>query len=232
MRQWLDWLYPPRCPICDSVEKSAACCSNCVKLVEYVEEPFCYCCGKPLWDAKQEYCGDCMKYPKTFTANRSLAIYNDAMKRSLSRFKYENRRDYALFYAQECAQRFGPELLKLEIDMVIPVPIHRRKKRERGYNQAAIFGKALSDMLGLSFYEDGLRRTVYTLPQKQLNNLERLKNLEKAFLIGKNSVKLKKVLLVDDIYTTGATLEACSRILITAGAQNVYGLTIATGEGY
>ena len=94
-----------------------------------------------------------------------------------------------------------------------------------------MFGKELAERLDIPFWEHALVRNMYTLPQKQLNNVERVKNLEKAFLIGENNVKLKRLLVVDDIYTTGSTMEACARILKQNGVDEVYFLTLCIGVG-
>ena len=228
----VNWLYPQRCPMCDELVRKPYCCPACYSKLTFVEQPYCYQCGQPLELMEQEYCADCQKHPKSFEANKALLLYDDLVKESLARFKFHNRREYAAFYAEECVKRYGDAVAEWEIDAVIPVPVHPRKKRERGYNQAALFGKEFAQRMGLPFWKRGLERSIYTLPQKELNNVERLKNLEKAFHIGKNNVKLKKILVVDDIYTTGATLEACSRVLIKGGAARVYTLTVAIGEGY
>ena len=230
--QILDWLFPPRCALCDEVIAKSYCCETCYEKLQLVVQPYCYCCGKPLHSEVQEYCVDCQKNPKTFTANRALFFYDEKVRASISRFKFHNRRDYARFYAEEGVKRYGDWILKYHPDAIVPVPIHKQKKRERGYNQAALFGKELAERLDIPFWEHALVRNMYTLPQKQLNNVERVKNLEKAFLIGENNVKLKRLLVVDDIYTTGSTLEACSRILSKGGAAQINSLTIAIGEGF
>ena len=230
--EMINWLYPKRCPMCDELMKEPYCCEACYKKLVFVKQPYCYQCGQPLELEEQEYCTDCRKHPKSFESNKALLLYDDRVRESLARFKFHNRREYAAFYAEECVKQYGNLIASYELDAIIPVPVHSRKKRERGYNQAALFGRELAKRMGLPFWKEGLKRSIYTLPQKELNNVERLKNLEKAFHIGKNNVKLKKILVVDDIYTTGATLEACSRVLLQGEAAKVYTLTVAIGEGY
>jgi ComF family protein len=230
----LDSLYPRRCAVCDSVLGKAeqGCCQDCYSKLAWVAQPFCYICGKPLMNEEQEYCGDCSKWKKTFAVNRALLLYDDSMRASLARFKFQNRREYASFYAQEIANRLGAVILSWQPDALIPVPIHKNKRSARGFNQAERLAVELGKRLELPVVTDWLVRDVETVAQKQLNNIERLKNLENAFHLRDNGVKLDKVVIVDDIYTTGATLEACSRILKSGGSREVYGITVATGQGY
>ncbi len=211
---------------------SAACCDKCYTKIKFIEQPYCYSCGKPLFKEEQEYCSDCLKFRKSFLNNRSLLLYNDKMQESLLRFKFHNRREYALFYADELVKRYGKQLLSWDVDGLIPVPVHREKYIQRGYNQAGLVAKEMGRYLKLPVYENKLLRYSNTKAQKELNPAERLKNLEKAFHFEANGVKLNKIVLIDDIYTTGATMEACSRVLNAAGIDTVYGITIAIGQGY
>lgn len=235
----LDLLYPKRCAICDRLltwreqtNGNPGCCALCEKDLPFVKQPYCYKCGKPFPYEDMEYCEDCRKHNKTFASNRALFIYDDKIKESISNFKFHNRREYAKFYAEQIVRQYAEEILTWNLDGITAVPVHRKKKRERGYNQAECVAKEISKLLSLPYYDKVLLRTVNTLPQKELNNVERLKNLEKAFQLGENSVKLKQILIIDDIYTTGATLEACSRILKSGGASEVYSITVAIGQGY
>lgn len=189
-------------------------------------------CGKPIENDEQEYCLDCEKYKRTFEKGFILMEYDDVTIPSLSAFKYHNAREYSEFYALEIRERLGEQLNSLGIEGLIPVPIHKRKRKTRGYNQAQVLTASLSKVLGIPQYPDYLTRQIDTTPQKELGPMARLKNLQKAFHIGENSVKLKKILLVDDIYTTGATMEACTGCLHEAGVQKVYCLSICSSRGY
>lgn len=230
----LDYIFPRRCAICDSIltGKQHLSCSGCYQRLSFISQPCCYCCGKPLESEEQEYCGDCVKYPKSFSANRSLILYDEIASASLARFKFHNRREYAAFYGEEMVKYWGAVIVEWEVDAIVPVPVHHRKKRMRGYNQAELIADEIGKRMNIPVLTDCLVREVYTHAQKELNNVERLKNLEKAFHFCHNGVKLKKVILVDDIYTTGATMEACSRVLRAGGVNTVYGITVATGQGY
>lgn len=188
-------------------------------------------CGKELEHEEQEYCSDCIHIQKHYTRGYPLYRYEDPVKEGVLAFKYKNRREYAQFYAEELEKQYGSEFLRLNLDGVLPVPIHPHKLRTRGYNQAGVLAKELGRRLDIPYYEKQLVRTVDTRPQKELNDKERLQNLKKAFFFRENDVKLNKVLLVDDIYTTGATIEACTQSLHSGGVQEVYYTSICIGRG-
>lgn len=188
-------------------------------------------CGKELEYEEQEYCPDCIRVPKHYRRGYPLYRYEHPVKEGVLAFKYKNRREYAQFYAEELQRQYGSEFLRLGMDGILPVPVHPHKLRTRGYNQAGVLAKELGRRLEIPCYEKLLVRIIDTRPQKELNDQERLRNLKKAFFFHKNDVKLNKLLLVDDIYTTGATIEACTQALHSGGAQEVYYTSICIGRG-
>lgn len=153
----------------------------------------------------------------------------------MSAFKYENKRILADFFIQEVIAHRLSLLESFGINAVVPIPIHKNKYKKRGYNQAALLSARLASALNLSHYPDMLIRSVDTLPQKQFSPQARLNNLKKAFCFNSRYDKLisqntpLSVLLVDDIYTSGATMEACTRILLESGISEVYILSICIG---
>lgn len=149
----------------------------------------------------------------------------------MAAFKYKNKREYADYYCMEYLTQFEDSLRKLNLDGVVAIPIHKRKKRSRGYNQSHLLAKGIGKGLGIPVYDKLLVRVVNTLPQKQLNNIERLKNLERAFQIGTIQKLPKRILLMDDIYTTGSTIEACTTVLHKAGVTDIYYGSICIGKG-
>ena len=181
---------------------------------------------------EEEFCCDCIKIPKSFERNYPVFNYEGEIKDSLYAFKYKNQRGYASFYAGSIANRYGRQIIEKGIGGLVPVPVHKKKKRIRGYNQAELLADSLGKLLNITVYPDYLLRTEATDPQKELDDKQRMKNLKNAFIIGQNDVKLDKVLLVDDIYTSGATMDACSRILYASGVQHVYCTCVAIGRGY
>lgn len=148
-------------------------------------------------------------------------------------FKYHNRRIYSTFFAREIIFQHKRILQDWHMDAIIPVPVHKNKQKKRGYNQADLLAKDLSFLLNLPYYSNLLIRTIDTLPQKQFSPQARLNNIQKAFCIHprrRDVIKnLNTILLIDDIYTTGATMEACTRILRKAGVKQVYIYSVCIG---
>ena len=233
----LSFLYPLRCPICENIPpRGQIICPSCFTSISFVEQPYCYSCGKPLSSNEQEFCFDCLKNPKSFTRGFSLALYNSITKSSLSSIKYNNRRQHLHFYVQETISRYGSLFQSLRLDAILPVPIHPKRMKKRGFNQASLFAVKLGKQLKIPVYDSILIRTLNTLPQKTLSPEKRLENLKKAFSlhpeIQNEKLPLKRVLLIDDIYTTGATMEALTVILKQAGVTEVYVFSICIGKGY
>ena len=197
-----------------------------------MEAPYCMKCGKTLDTEEEEYCGDCRILPKSFKRGFPVFFYEGAVKFPLYNFKYKNQRDLAVFFADCISRYYKKEIDRLGIDGIVPVPLHTNKKRKRGYNQAELLAEQLGKKFGKEVYPHYLVRNIDTSPQKELNDKARMKNLKNAFKIGQNTINLKKVLLVDDIYTSGATIEACTRVLLSAGAEEVYYTSVAVGRGY
>ena len=225
-------IFPLRCPVCDDIVTpyGRRICIECVKKIKYVASPRCLKCGKQLEEAEQEYCLDCSKRRHFFVQGRSLYEY-DSVASSIYRFKYGNRQEYASFYGEEVARNLGEFIHRIQPDGLIPVPLHVIRRRKRGYNQAQLLANAISRCTGVPVYDKIVMRKRNTLPQKQLNPRERQNNLKKAFIIRGNDVKLKTILIIDDIFTTGSTIDEMARVLLTAGAEKVYFITLACGSG-
>ena len=160
-----------------------------------------------------------------------MYVYRGDIRKTMYRFKYSNRREYARFFAEKAAQQYAGWIRRCGVEAVVPVPMYARKKRRRGYNQAEVFGRELARFLGIAFEPKGVRRVTNTRPQKLLSAQERKKNLEKAFQAAEFIVNYKCVLVVDDIYTTGSTVETVAEVMRRSGVENVYFLTLCTGEG-
>lgn len=230
----LDLLYPKRCPLCDRILEfeELQVCEACIRKQVRIRPPYCMKCGKTIEDEMEEYCNDCNAIPKTFIRGFPAFAYTGAIKDALYAFKYKNQRSYSEFFADCILHQYREDFDNLQPDGIVPVPVHRDKLKSRGYNQAEVLAKALSKHLQVPVYSSYILRVVNTNPQKELNDKTRMKNLKNAFKIGENKIKLKKVLLVDDIYTSGATIEACTRVLSDAGVENVYYTSVAIGKGY
>lgn len=227
-------IFPRRCPVCDEVLEfnGELICKECKPKLKYILEPRCKKCEKQLITQEQEYCYDCKNKKHFYKEGIAGFSHVGVIKKSIYDIKYSNKREYVNFYVKEMSKLYKRYILDWNCDGIIPVPLHFRKKIKRGYNQAEIIAKAFSRELGIKMYGNLLKRQKYTKPQKELNDIQRKKNLEKAFKITKNIVELKKAILVDDIYTTGNTIDACAKELLNSGVDEVYYLSISIGTGY
>lgn len=234
----LSFLYPSICPLCQKeiLEKGQDLCEKCRKKDIFLHEPLCCCCGKPLDHDDEEYCQDCRKYPRKFVRNIGLCAYEEPVRSSLSAIKYKNKREYADFYLKEMRRRRARQLKRIHPDVVVPVPMHSRKYRKRGFNQAEIFARGIAEIIGCPMEPRLVKRIHDTKPQKNLNPVQRKKNLSRAFR-GEEKIYQKagfptRILIVDDIYTTGATAEGVARALLQLGAEEIYVCCIAVGKGF
>ena len=233
-RYVLPVVFPRHCPVCKAIVPFGRyICPSCYSKLTFIQSPCCLRCGKPVTSSDQEYCYDCRSFPKTFTAGCSLLMYNNISRPAMMDYKYKNRRMLTSFYTDELVLRYRPLIRSWHLNAMVPVPIHRKKKKKRGYNQAELLSSSLSDSFHLSHYPDLLIRKVNTSPQKQFTPQARVNNLQAAFCLNPRyrtlASELKAVGLVDDIYTTGATMEACTRILLAAGVGRVYVISVCIG---
>ena len=229
-----DIIFPPRCVMCDNVilPGKKLICDECEGELKYVSEPRCFKCGKEVTSEEDEYCPDCEKRSRSFVRGFPVFNYVPPVSDSLMALKYRGRQEYAVYFGRVISERYGNEFKRLGIDALVSVPIYKKKYVTRGYNQAALIAKEIGKCTGIVFFDKLLLRVEETPPQKELSDEEREKNMEGAFAIDKTVDKLPKtVLLVDDIYTTGATIEACTRILLKAGVERVYYTSVAIGVG-
>ena len=229
----LDIFFPRRCPVCDDIvmPKGQLICPRCKQKLSYIKQPTCMKCGKMLKSFEQEYCYDCTKKRHTYRQGISLLQYDSIAKKSLAAFKYHNKREYGDFYVAEICERYGKKILSWNPDALIPIPVHPSRKRKRGFNQAEILADGIGKILNIPVVTNALLRIKKTLPQKNLNDRQRLDNLKSAFGATIAAKGLTTVILVDDIYTTGSTMEACTVVLKNAGVKNVYFISVSIGYG-
>lgn len=235
----LDWLYPPRCRSCREriLGQDEECfCHACREKIRLVCHPLCSACGRPFLDTRGEdhLCGVCMMHPPYFQRARAWACYpgeenlDHPLREVVQRFKYGRKvslgKPLGRLMARGCCE-FLPEKT---LDMIIPVPLHPKRLRWRGFNQAVILAREVGRLWQLPVEPFILFRSRETSPQTQLSEEERRKNMRRAFSLNPaRPVDGKTLLLVDDVYTSGATVNECSRTLIRAGAKEVYVLTLA-----
>ncbi len=197
-----------------------------------MKEPVCSQCGKPLENEREEYCYDCSRNKRAFAQGRALWVYRGVVRDSLYRFKYQNRREYAEYYSAELVRVYGGWIKERGIQAVVPIPLSGKRRRQRGFNQAELVARKVAKRMNLPVYGRLLIRTRDTKAQKELNDQERKNNLKRAFKTRKNKVQLNHILLIDDIYTTGSTMNEAAKELKRAGAEQVYCLSISIGRGY
>lgn len=235
LRRFLDWLYPRRCVFCDGIlaGEEKYLCGRCRgKMPSPIREPRCLRCGKPLCVQEQEYCYDCSEYEQKYDRGIGIFRYEEPMKRALMLFKFKGRREYGDFmgrlmclYGKDFIQQIQPQI-------ILPVPVHRKRQRVRGYNQAEVLARVISSGFSIPIRTDLVLRKKFTKAQKELNRKERKKNLEQAFCVKREAGTYKKVLLVDDIYTTGSTVNAIAGNLKKEGVEEVYFLSLCIGKGF
>ena len=224
-------LFPRRCPICDEIiESGKLICDKCIRIPRRVTGERCFKCSKHLDSPHAEYCPDCEKHKKAFL--RGIALYEyDSVKDSINSFKNNARPEYAAFYA-DGIERYLSDIIKtFNADVLVPIPLHPAKFKKRGYNQSELLANELSKRLDIPVDTHLLERTKKTKEQKKLSGNERLKNTVGAFHMPQNDVKLDTVLVLDDVYTTGATMEEATRTLMRGGVNKVYFVTAAIGIG-
>lgn len=246
---WGSLLFPARCPVCDEIlapeEIKNGIHPACDNKLFPILGAVCMHCGRPIGDynpknreseyeSTREYCYDCVRKGYIRHSNivqaKALYLYKGAVKTTMYRFKYGNKREYAAFFAKQAVQRFGDWLKRVGVEMIVPVPMYAAKQRRRGYNQAECFARGLSERTGIPINTDLVFRVVDTTPQKELDDKQRKNNLKKAFQKGENVVQYNCVMVVDDIYTTGSTAEAVARELIKLGTHRVYLMIVCIGE--
>lgn len=232
LERGLDWIYPRRCPICDEIRKrnSPPVCERCRKNLYWIREPRCKKCGKPVGE-RQEFCSDCRKKVHKYKQGYAVFVYHRGMQASMMRFKEQGRQEYAEFYAR-MMQMTGEELLRIwKPDFLVPVPIHPSKRRRRGYNQAEVLAEELGKLLNLPVRTDLVKRIRKTGAQKSLTPDQRRKNLRDAFCGTSMALHGENILIIDDIYTTGSTVDAVTEVLQNMGAGSVYFAAVCIGNG-
>ncbi|MBI4772491.1 MAG: ComF family protein [Chloroflexi bacterium] len=223
-RKWvwagLDLLSPPCCGGCGARE--GRWCPACHASLRALPIPLCSRCGSPI--PNPDHCPRCARRPLSLQALRSLAYFEGPLRQALHRLKYQQD--------QPLAQALGDELagfwqrLRWPPAVVAPVPLSAERRKERGYNQAELLAGMFAGAAGLPFAAHALRRVRHTASQVGLTADHRWSNVQDAFAARPDTVAGRVTLLVDDVCTTGATLEACAQALLQAGATRVYGLTV------
>lgn len=230
----LDSLYPRCCPVCHKIVagKNQIICTSCLKKLNPIMQPRCFQCGKGLQNREQEYCGDCMKSHHVYDQGIGIYSYDAVMRRSIENFKFYGRREYGDFYIRAMAEYGRPYLEHWRPEGIVPIPITVRKQKLRGFNQAEYLADGIGAIYGIPVFSHAVVRTEEGKEQKELTAKERRRNLKRAFRAGENFGPCKTLLLVDDVYTTGSTIDAVAEILRESGAERIYFLTLCQGKGF
>ena len=217
----LEFLLPPRCGGCRKV--GSWLCAPCRARIRRLEEPLCQRCGVELASPRRE-CG-CRARLKSLTRLRSAVAYEGPVEAAVHRFKYEGWRKLAAPLAQLLAERLAVEGVAAR--WIVAVPLHPDRMRQRGFNQAELLAAQLRARMALNAPDGGLIRTRATPPQVGRDRLRRFENVKDAFAWGGSPLRGESILLIDDVATTGATLDACANVLRRAGSGPVTGVSIA-----
>ncbi|MGQ9696952.1 MAG: ComF family protein [Armatimonadota bacterium] len=220
----LDLVYPPVCCVCDRVGDDYV-CQSCIQLVSPVPEPHCDVCGQPY---VLGICPECTAQPPAFLRARAAALFDGVLRDAIHALKYEARPNLAAPLGKLLSAYVLAHPEPTEVDAVVPVPLHRQRERRRGFNQSALLAQHIADVLGVPLLERVLIRCANTPPQVGLDRAQRRTNVASAFQVPDTSqVAGLRLLLVDDVMTTGATCGAASEALLAAGARSTQVLTLA-----
>ena len=239
LNPWLEaglaLFYPPACQLCREERATAPegfVCPDCWNKVRFIQPPFCQRCGLPY---EGEFttpfaCANCRDMELHFVSARSAVSARGVVLEAIHRYKYQRALWFETFLADLFLRQAVPALPQEKWDLIAPVPLHATKKREREFNQAERLARHLADVTKIPLNKTLLRRVVPTRTQTLLTRQQRNANVRHAFAPGPAArLNGERVILVDDVFTTGATTNACSRILRAAGAGEVCVWTVARG---
>jgi ComF family protein len=228
-------VYPPICQLCGehrAAPREGLVCSRCWGKVRFIKPPFCERCGLPYQGeiTAPFECGNCRELQFHFSSARSAVIAGGVILEVIHRYKYHQAMWFEPFLADVFLREALPALCGQQWDLIVPVPLHPTKQREREFNQAERIARRLSEAANIPLNTHLLRRVVPTRTQTLLTRQQRSTNVRNAFAMrGRRRVQGQRVVLVDDVFTTGATTDACARVLQAGGAREVCVWTVARG---
>lgn len=227
-----DLIYPRRCPVCHGLAPwGRDICPDCMGKLPYIETGRCRKCGKPVEDSK-EFCEDCLAREHFYDEGIGVLRYDEVMRSTISWFKFKGRQEYARPLGRVAWSLARDRLDIWKPDILVPIPVHKTRRAERGFNQAELLARVISDCSGIPWSRDWLERSGKTAAMKNLNPEERFLNLRNALKTGPSFEPGRRILLIDDIYTTGATIDAAAHVLKSHGSGMIFFLTICIGQGF
>lgn len=238
-RSWLlsafaDFFFPQRCAACQ-VLSAKFLCRACQSSLRFIGPPLCRRCGLPFDPAGKggDLCSDCRRDTFHFDRARSVTVYESPIRECLLGFKYSNRSAWATPLGTLMADYWSsqPQFCSefpITVDAIVPIPLHRSRLKQRGFNQSELLGRQMGKLLKVPVHAGALERTRQTTPQIELTGPQRRQNVRGAFTVSKSAeIHGRAILLVDDVMTTGATLDECARVLRRHGATRVVAYTLA-----
>lgn len=221
-------VFPHHCAFCDRPLEDGYFCEDCSKKLPFITGNTCPICGCQI-DAGIDMCDECKSGAHYFYKNVSVFRYTSEFIDVIHRFKYNKGRYLAKPFAEFMAKRIEEE--DFPVDFIIPIPLHPEKEEERGYNQSLLLARYIGRILNIPVLDNALVRDIYTVSQTKLKKEKRRENVCGAFSVkNRLAIDSKIILLIDDILTTGSTMDECSRVLLDNGARRVYSATLATGR--
>jgi ComF family protein len=219
----LDLLFPPNCISCKAANSWL--CQTCLSRILFITSPVCQRCGTPI--GIEAACRQCKNNPlQALDGIRAASFFeNNPIRPAIHFLKYRNHKAVASILATILAEAY--RRYELAADVIVPVPLHPSRLRERGYNQSELLARALGAILVLPVDTSTLQRTRQTKSQMTLDAYERHQNVAEAFACSNATLSGQRVLLIDDVCTTGSTLEVCAHALKQSGVASVWGLTLA-----
>lgn len=228
-KPWLAFLYPPKCALCtkELTRQEKGICRHCYESRHMILDSYCHKCGKNI-NTDDEYCCDCQRKEHEFEQGHGLFPYNE-IKDAVLKMKYQKQKWRAVELARLMAWLYEAEIRQWQIEAVTCVPQDFLSLGEKGYNPPAEIAAELAKQWNLPVLKQALQAHHKHKSQKKLSIPERKSNLAGVFSC-KQPIKFRKVLIIDDVYTTGATIDTCSRLLKHSGVEKVYFLTLAIGS--
>jgi ComF family protein len=232
-RSLIDFFFPPRCPLCRSLlteDPPVGFCRDCLTGIKFLTHPYCSCCGLPFESSTQEdhRCSKCLTEERYFERARSIGFYEGPLAEAISLFKYHGAIHLARPLGNLLMAYSGPGFSFTDYGLILATPSSKERLRERGFNPALLLARRVSSAFSIPLHLHALRRVRHTPPQTRLRGPEREKNIQGAFGVGDTEViRDKTILLIDDVFTTGATARECAKVLRRAGAKKVDVLTLA-----
>ena len=227
LRATRDFVLPQRCILCNDEIVHGMLCNNCLDYLPEVKPTLCRFCGRPI--KKRNRCGFCKKGTH-IDYGRAFMLFIPPYDKIIHHFKYRKKTNLAIFFGRAMASIIRADHILQKTDVIVPIPLFWFKRQKRGYNQASLLANVISSECGIENI-DVLRRIRNTKTQTRLNEEARRKNVLNAFALKSNTIENKKIILIDDVMTTGATINECARVLKDAGAKKVYSCVAAITPG-